>query len=383
MHLVPLWSGIMIPSNLNKTRLVNNFVENHFGQTKHNLIPRLKISISEFVGLSYKKLIFFSYLFFDSNFEDSNLEQKNISNDLNFEKWKDKNEKIRREKGIYYENKDILKFKTLNNYDFINSLEKNDFETFDVMDGIEENNQDKKIDSKIDFLKKYLKLNGNEYQIEAYLEFEFMISIQNQKYDNIKSIFLNHQILFENLLSQIRSKKISLKFVNQKTADLFITKLSLPNGMFPILVDGDGNCLYNSISMICFNTQRHFRIIKALSMYVMIKNREKFEHYMKAAKYDFNFETFLERTSLEGEYGTELNIISIALMLNKNIACYNASLKKNMPNRIMFKIKNCANIVILGLADVHYFPILLLNDFFIDQLLIKETVLDLINIFKI
>jgi len=277
MHLVPLWSGIMIPSNLNKTRLVNNFVENHFGQTKHNLIPRLKISISEFVGLSYKKLIFFSYLFFDSNFEDSNLEQKNISNDLNFEKWKDKNEKIRREKGIYYENKDILKFKTLNNYDFINSLEKNDFETFDVMDGIEENNQDKKIDSKIDFLKKYLKLNGNEYQIEAYLEFEFMISIQNQKYDNIKSIFLNHQILFENLLSQIRSKKISLKFVNQKTADLFITKLSLPNGMFPILVDGDGNCLYNSISMICFNTQRHFRIIKALSMYVMIKNREKFE----------------------------------------------------------------------------------------------------------
>jgi len=70
-------------------------------------------------------------------------------------------------------------------------------------------------------------------------------------------------------------------------------------------------------------------------------------------------------------------------MLNKNIACYNPSLKKNMPNRIMFKIKNCANIVILGLADVHYFPILLLNDFFIDQLLIKETVLDLINIFKI
>ena len=220
--------------------------------------------------------------------------------------------------------------------------------------------------------------------MEIYIKDVFLPKIRSCLFKEISARFQELQNIFEILLEQTKSHEI-LFSLNDHSFDIrFFSKLSLPCGMFPRLVNGDGNCLYNSISMICFNTQRHFRIVKALSMYVMIKNRENFEHYMKAAKYDFNFETFLERTSLEGEYGTELNIISIALMLNKNIACYNASLKKDMPNRIMFKIKNCENIeVILGLADVHYFPILLLNDFFIDQLLIKETVLDLINIFKI
>ena len=105
---------------------------------------------------------------------------------------------------------------------------------------------------------------------------------------------------------------------------------------------------------------------------------------MKAAKYDFNFETFLERTSLEGEYGTELNIISIALMLNKNIACYNECVKKDLPNRIMFKINESESTdVILGLAEVHYFPIYCIDNSFNEHRNVKETVLNLEEYFSI
>ena len=100
-------------------------------------------------------------------------------------------------------------------------------------------------------------------------------------------------------------------------------------------------------------------------MYVMIKKRELFENYIKAAKYDFSFESFIEQTSLEGEYGTELNIISVVLMLNKNIVCYNECVRKDLPNRILFKINESENTdIILGLAAVHYFPIYCIGESF-------------------
>ena len=215
--------------------------------------------------------------------------------------------------------------------------------------------------------------------VEIYIKDVFLPKIRSCLFKEISARFQELQNIFEILLEQTKSHEI-LFSLNDHSFDIrFFSKLSLPCGMFPRLV----NCLYNSISMICFNTQRHFRIIKALSMYVMIKNREKFEHYMKAAKYDFNFETFLERTSLEGEYGTELNIISIALMLNKNIACYNECVKKDLPNRIMFKINDSESTdVILGLAEVHYFPIYCIGNTFNEHRNVKETVLNLEEYFS-
>jgi hypothetical protein len=163
--------------------------------------------------------------------------------------------------------------------------------------------------------------------VEIYIKDVFLPKIKSRLFKEIFARFQELQNIFEILLEQTKSHEI-LFSLNDHSFDIrFFSKLSLPCGMFPRLV----NCLYNSISMICFNTQRHFRIIKELSMHAMINNREKFEHYMKAAKYDFNFETFLEKTSFEGEFGTDLNIISIALMLNKNIACYNECVKKDLP----------------------------------------------------
>ena len=93
--------------------------------------------------------------------------------------------------------------------------------------------------------------------------------------------------------------------------------------------------------MILFNTEKYFLVIKLLTMFTMLKYETNFKEYMNTTKYDFSFESFLEKTSRPGEYGTELNIISIALMLKQsnffrcskewNILCYN---EKNLKFQI-------------------------------------------------
>jgi len=135
--------------------------------------------------------------------------------------------------------------------------------------------------------------------------------------------------------------------------------------------------------MILFNTEKYFLVIKLLSMFTMLKYETNFKEYMNTTKYDFSFESFLEKTSrTSGEYGTELNIISIALMLKRNILCYNESIRPNLSNRLKFKIFDLDDPpIILGLAEVHYFPIFDSGQIFVDQLMIKETILELEYIF--
>ena len=129
LYLIPVWSGLMLRSQTIaykiKTRLTNNPVENWFSQIKNNFLKRKRVATSELVTVLYLRLLgkFYEH-FYDEKVKEE--EKKQIFN-AQCEKWKDKNEKMKRDKGIYYQNKDIFKTKMLLDYDLDQKIESDCF----------------------------------------------------------------------------------------------------------------------------------------------------------------------------------------------------------------------------------------------------------------
>lgn len=109
IHLVPLWSGIIISEWLDKnpkqkkfTHLTNNIVENYFGYLKKCIIKGVKVMPSELCGPLYDRLQvkYFKYYEDFDNLHESQENTKSIK-----EQWKDKKDKnLRKTKGYYYKN---------------------------------------------------------------------------------------------------------------------------------------------------------------------------------------------------------------------------------------------------------------------------------------
>ena len=97
LYLIPMWSGIMIKSELQnfkiKTRLTNNPVENWFGQVKNHILGKIKKRMaSVLVTLLYKRLLSKYFEFYNDSGKKifNNTTEKEKLNTL-YETWSDKN----------------------------------------------------------------------------------------------------------------------------------------------------------------------------------------------------------------------------------------------------------------------------------------------------
>ena len=109
LHILPLWSGVLLnrfsgyykitssDGNLLK-RLVNNPVENLFGQEKHSILKnQQKVMPSEFIGPEARWLMNIFY----ENYNDDEFENETLKRNLmnQTEKWVDKKQRAKRKKG--------------------------------------------------------------------------------------------------------------------------------------------------------------------------------------------------------------------------------------------------------------------------------------------
>lgn len=115
LYLLPLWSGMMIYSDIQtykiKTRLTNNPVENWFGQIKNNILQKQKrLFASIIVTHLYNVLKSKYYQYYNENLIEDQKEENKEPNKL-FETWSDKNLKKReREKGSFFKTKSFFKY---------------------------------------------------------------------------------------------------------------------------------------------------------------------------------------------------------------------------------------------------------------------------------
>ena len=90
--------------------------------------------------------------------------------------------------------------------------------------------------------------------------------------------------------------------------------------------------------------------------------------------YTYSFKEFIEKTVNKNKWSTELNIISIMILLNRSILCYFKGTSGTV-NRYRYdlpQVKNKDNPIRIGIMDNHFFPLFSTADF-ISELYYNET----------
>ena len=374
LHLVPLWTGIMIDQTAIsydiKTRLSNNPVENWFSQVKNYLITKQRVLISEYVSLIYKRLL--------AKFLEFYKDQNDPSDYFSFffkdqvEMWQDKNaRKNKRFKGAYYDNKDIFNLKTFYNYGFLKSMQREDF--VDLFKNI---NNSETSETKMDYeIFNNLLLNEispdqplfNENILDDqfcmnFMEKDFILHIQEQSFEVIRSNFVIQRSVFTKLVKALRNIENYWRFNGTDTVyDNYNFILGIEDHFFPVYCTGDGNCLYNSISKILFGNESKNILIKLCSIFILFEYEEFFQNFSKNQNYDNTLNQFITFSCRKNEFSTERNVLAISLLLDRTIYSYNETLKLNQPCRFKYCLSRSSTYepILIGYYKIHFFPILL------------------------
>ena len=88
-----------------------------------------------------------------------------------------------------------------------------------------------------------------------------------------------------------------------------------------------------------------------------------FKNLMINLNYEYSFEEFLIKTCGNKEWATEINILSIAILLNRTIYIYNPTndMDTNIRHKFTIKDSDIAPILV-GLCESHFFPVLINNE---------------------
>ncbi len=204
------------------------------------------------------------------------------------------------------------------------------------------------------------------------------------KYLNGKNFKQINKVLFDNS-KRIEKKINGLKNINpsnlykgQKFSKKYQKSLNLPDNYYPIKTKGDGNCLYNSISQLYFKDEAKFFIIKVCSIFTLLKQRIFFEkiinnEHFRLANQSLDYCKYIEKASKNEEYGTELDIASLMIMLNSKIFVYVTS-KKDRINRYIYQLNELKTnrFIHIGLVVDHYFLILFKKEINFEKNNVKE-----------
>ncbi|CAF1132865.1 unnamed protein product, partial [Brachionus calyciflorus] len=200
----------------------------------------------------------------------------------------------------------------------------------------------------------------NEIEFKVFLEGIFKNRIEMMSTsEEIRCEYFKFYNEFNKLIDSLRNITINDTYNNQDYYEQYKRELKLDSQFYPIISKPDGNCLYNSLSLLLFKNEEHAFLIKACSIFTLLKFQEFFRHLIREYCYTFDFSDFVKNSSRRNEWGTELNILSIAIMLQKTIYCYDKNTLENVKTRTMYSFLNSDNSCIrIGICNYHFFPIL-------------------------
>ena len=205
----------------------------------------------------------------------------------------------------------------------------------------------------------------NKKNKESILSFLSQIDDISFNKSKIFELFKYQSSIFDNLIFEIRNSSFKLSWKPPIIRFLFYnhykSSLNLSANLHPILTTGDGNCLYNAFSILLFENEDKWHIIKSCMLYQMFKHRDFFQEIMISLNYNENVDIAIQKAARSREYGNEINILALAILFQRDIIVYIASTKTNQINQVIYSlnIKNKNdNPCLIGLVNEHFFPIL-------------------------
>ena len=187
------------------------------------------------------------------------------------------------------------------------------------------------------------------------------IEKNSSNFNLIKKHLYKNKELLEEFISNIKQYDDISKYRNQEIYFNSKLALSLSDQFIPVHCESDGNCLFRAIALLLFADQKFYFVVKLLSIYVILSNEFLFKSIIKVNGYakEVPIEKVICETSRRNEWGNELNIFSISILLDRTILSFVPSKdnRKYVIHDYELK-KNNRRPILIGCHDCHFFPIL-------------------------
>ncbi|CAA9987211.1 OTU-like cysteine protease, putative [Plasmodium knowlesi strain H] len=92
----------------------------------------------------------------------------------------------------------------------------------------------------------------------------------------------------------------------------------------------DGNCLFRAVSDQLYNNEDNYKEIRRLVVDHLLRNEQKYQHFIE---YDESYKSYIDRISLDGTWGGQLELQAVGELFNVNILIY-------QENECILEIKN-------------------------------------------
>ncbi|CAF1020572.1 unnamed protein product [Brachionus calyciflorus] len=82
---------------------------------------------------------------------------------------------------------------------------------------------------------------------------------------------------------------------------------------------GDGNCLYNSLSLALFGNESYSKNIKLCMVFIILEYEEYFRNLVQSFQYAEGYEKTVVACSTLGIFGNEFNMVALSLLFLRPI----------------------------------------------------------------
>ena len=186
------------------------------------------------------------------------------------------------------------------------------------------------------------------------------ISNQNN-FEFVRNVFSDNRNLLNKSVKYLRSLS---QYSYGNLHPIFEEYTHLSDILVPVNSVANGNCLYNTFSLLFFNNQTYFFIFKLLSLFMICEYYEELEIGFR----EKNLQNFVIKHVKWKEWGTDFNIYSLSILLNTTIYCYKVGSDKQIEYRNQYSsniisIQSPINFAFIFLNNNpnmgHFFPLFL------------------------
>jgi hypothetical protein len=89
-----------------------------------------------------------------------------------------------------------------------------------------------------------------------------------------------------------------------------------------VYTSGDGNCLYNSIAIQLYNSEKKFYLIKLGVLNTLFNHENAFRILLSRTGCKNDLDTFIESIATQNAWGDQYCEIAISLLCNRRLNCY-------------------------------------------------------------
>jgi len=184
-------------------------------------------------------------------------------------------------------------------------------------------------------IKKQIKTLDEKLVIDVgSLEIIFNKISNHNNFEFIRNVFFDNRNLLNKSVNYLRNLS---QYSYGDLHPIFEEYIHVSDQFVPVNSIANGNCLYNTFSLLFFNNQIYFFIFKLLSIFIICEYYEELEKAFS----DKNLKSFVIKHLKRKEWGSDFNILSLSILLNTTIYCYKVGSEK----RIEYCYKYLSNII--------------------------------------